>query len=147
MILVRVAQQFGTSILLASMLAVCSAQKPVVKSSLPPRPFKSISQLGAEMQQGGIMSQKDYIRVANLGHKTYLTHRISETDFAWTLSLLKKSSNWLPRARAMTVLSEIQPMSSEQKVKVTLAIAPYINSSDPTEAVYAKSVQRSMQRY
>lgn len=152
MISVKVLQQVVISILFAFIIAGCSTKSPVVKSSVPSPPLKSypektISQLGAEMQQGGIMSQKDYIRIVNLGHKVMRTHNISDEDFAWTLSFLKTSRNQIARARAMIVLSLIQPMSSEQKAKVTLAIAPYIKEEGSLDGDSARTLQRSMQRY
>lgn len=134
---IKVIQQLVISILLAFALIGCSS-----KSSAP----KSINQIGAEMQQAGVMSQTDYVRVRNLQYKISQTHTISDEDFQWTLSLLATTRSSLARARAMTVLSDIHPMSSAQKDKVTSAIAPYINSSDPLDATYARSVQRSIQR-
>jgi len=134
---IRVIQQLVISILLVFALAGCSSKSPAPKS---------INQIGAEMQQAGVMSQTDYVRVRNLQHKTSQTHTISDEDFQWTLSLLATTRSSLARARAMTVLSDIHPMSSAQKDKVTSAIAPYINSSDPLDAAYARSVQRSIQR-
>lgn len=126
-------------------------KSPVVKSDVQPpalksRPEKSISQLGAEMQQAGIMSQKDYIKVHSLQLKTRDTHRISEEDFAWTLSFLKTSGTSMARARAMTALAYIHPMSSAQKARITSAIAPFTNNGDPLDAAYARMVQKSIQR-
>ena len=162
MILGRVIQQFAILTLLAIILAGCSPKSPVVPSSdpsrvqdsgpsrpqgsSPSRPHKSIAQRGAEMQRTGIMSQKDYIRVVNLQHIISHTHRISDEDFAWTLSLLKTSRAPIARARAMAVLSYIHPMSSAQKAQTTSAIAPYLNGGNPLDLAYAISVRKSIQR-
>ncbi len=145
-VLVRVTQQLLISLLLVFAFSGCSNQNPVVKNNVHSYTPKSIAQLGAEMQQAGVMSQKDYIRVVSLQLKTSRTHTISDEDFAWTLSLLATTGSSLARARAMTVLSDIHPLSSAQKAKITAAIAPYVNSRDPLDAASARSVQISIQR-
>ena len=133
--------------LFAFAFAGCSKEGLVTKSPVSKRRANmSVAQLGAEMQGAGIMSQKDYIRIVNLGHNISNTHSISEEDFAWTLSLLKTAGNSIARARAMTVLSYIDPMTSAQKARITSAIAPFINNGDPLDAAEARSVQRSIQR-
>ncbi len=137
---------FAVSVLITCVLAGCSPKSPVVQNSVPTRRHMTQAQIGAEMEQGGVMSQKDYIRIDNVGIKTSDTHQISEEDFAWTLSLLKTANSPLARSRAMMVLSEIRPMSSAQKAQTASAIAPYLNSNDALDMSSAKRVQRAIQK-
>ncbi len=103
------------------------------------------TQSGAEMQKSGIMQQGDYVRVRALGHSVSQTHMISDADLSWTLTLLRGAKNSIARARALTVLSEIRPMSGAQRAKIAPAVAPYLNSSDQLDKVGAQMVERAMQ--
>lgn len=100
---------------------------------------------GAEMQQSGTMSQSDYIRISALGHQVYQTHSISDANLDWTLNFLNSAKNPIARARAMTTLSEIRPMSAAQKAKILPAIAPFLNSADTLDQTGAKRVQKVTQ--
>lgn len=102
------------------------------------------TQAGAQMQKGGIMSQGDYVRVRQLGHQTAQTHTLSDGDLTYTLSLLSGANNSVARARALTVLSEIRPMSPAQKARIAPAIAPYLNSTDPLDKAGAQRIERAM---
>lgn len=137
MIPVQAAKRLTILCLIAFIQIGCSK-----KTSIP----KSDAQLGAEMQKAGIMSQTDYLKVGNLGEQTHQSHVISNADLEWTINLLKTSGNPIARARAMTVLSEIRPMSASQKAEVEPAIAPYINSSDRLDFVSAKRVEKAIKR-
>jgi hypothetical protein len=96
------------------------------------------------MQQSGVMSQNDYMRVRELGHQTSQTHTMSDADLDWTLSLIKKAGNSVARARALTTLSEIRPMSAAQKSKILPAISPYLNSTDRLDQAGAQRVRRAI---
>ena len=91
------------------------------------------------------MTQADYVRVRDLGHRVAQTHAISDRDLAFTLSLLAGAKNAVARARALTVLSEIRPMPPAQKAKIGPAIAPYLNSADPLDKAGAQRVERALQ--
>ncbi len=142
----RAVPPFAVLVLVACVLAGCSPKSPVVQNSGLSRQHMTQAELGAEMQQKGLMSQKDYIRIGDLEIKTSETHQISEEDFAWTLSLLKTANNSLTRARAMATLWYIHPMSSAQKSQATSAIAPYLNSKDALDQSSAKRVQTAIQK-
>ncbi len=146
MILVKVIPPLVVSTLLAFALAGCSPKSPVVQNSVPIRRHMTQAQLGAEMQQAGAMSQKDYIRIDNLEIKTGKTHQMSEEDFVWTLSLLKTANNPLTRARAMTALQYIHPMTPAQEAQTRAAVSPYLNSKDPLDQSSAVAVYRSIER-
>lgn len=100
---------------------------------------------GAAMQKSGTMSQGDYTRIRELGHTVYQTHTISDADLDWTLGLLNGAGNSVARARALTTLSEIRPMSAVQKAKILPAITPYLSSADKLDQVGAQRVQRAAQ--
>lgn len=100
---------------------------------------------GSGTQQTGGLSQAASIKVKGLGHQTHETHNISDADLEWTINLLKTSGDATARARAMTIMSEIRPMSSTQKAKIEPAIAPYLNSSDKLDSLYAKRVEKALQ--
>ena len=130
----------------AFVLAGFSKEGLVTKSPVSERRANmNVAQLGAEVQKGGIMSQKDYIRIVSLQRQISQTHTLSEEYFAWTLSLLATANNSLTRARAMTVLADIDPMSSSQKATVTSAIAPHMNDGVPLDAAGTRNVQKSIQ--
>lgn len=99
---------------------------------------------GPAMPQGGA-AQGDYARIRNLGHSVGRTHTISDADLDWTLGLLHGAGNPIARARPLTILSEIRPMSAGQKAKIAPAVAPYLNSSDPLDKAGAQKVQQAMQ--
>jgi hypothetical protein len=99
---------------------------------------------GAQMQESGIMSQKNFLRIHHLEEQVSRTGAISSADLTWTLTFLKNSSNAIARARAMTTLSEIRPMSPAQKAEIQPAIAPYIDSPNPLDREGAKIVERAM---
>lgn len=92
----------------------------------------------AELQ----MSQADYDKNTKLKQQVYLTHAISASDLDWTLNLLSGAKNSLVRARAMTVLEMVHPMSAAQKAKIAPAIAPYLNSTNTLEQSCAQHVKR-----
>jgi len=102
------------------------------------------TQVGAQMQKSGIMSQADYVRVRQLGHQAAQTHTLSDGDLTYTLSLLGGANNSVARARALTILSEIRPMSPAQKARIAPVIAPYLNSADPLDKAGAQRVERAM---
>lgn len=111
----------------------------------PSQEQTSAATAGAEMQKGGIMSQSDYTRIRELGHSVSQTHTISDGDLNWTLGLLQTGGNSVARARAMTTLSEIRPMSPAQKAEILPAITPYLSSTDKLDQVGAQRVQRAAQ--
>ena len=98
------------------------------------QPQKAATELG--------LSQADYTRAGELGRSAYKTHSLSNTDLDWTLNLLKEAKNPLVRTRAMTILSQVHPMSAEQKLKVSPAIAPYLVSTNYLEKSSAQKVNR-----
>ena len=100
---------------------------------------------GAAMQKSGIMTQNDYTRIRELGQRVYQTHTISDSDLNWTLGLLHGAGNPIARARALTTLSEIRPMSPAQKAKILPAITPYLSSADKLDQVGAQRVQKAAQ--
>lgn len=103
---------------------------------------KEAQSMGAEMQQSGTMSQQDYVKVRGLGHQVTATHAISDADLDWTLAFLKRSGNGIARARALTIISEINPASDFQKAKISPAVTPYLSSPDALTRQYAQRVQR-----
>lgn len=108
-------------------------------------PAKTMSQLGAEMQSAGTMSQSDYIRQDNLAHAVSQTHTITDTDFSWTLAQLDKEKNSIARARAFNILAAIRPMSAAEKTQITAAISPFLSSSDRLDQLGAQRVQKAVQ--
>lgn len=111
----------------------CSHQTPEQKEA---------QSTGAGMQQSGMMSQQDYVKVRELEHQVADSHTISDADLDWDLAFLKRSSNGIARARAMTVLSEVKPLSAAQKAKISPAVTPYLSSPDALTQQYARRVQR-----
>ena len=103
---------------------------------------KDAQRLGAAMQQNGTMSQQDYVRVRALGHQAAASHTLSDSDLDWDLAFLKRSGNGIARARALTVLSEINAPSDAQKAKISPIVTPYLSSPDELTRLYAKRVQR-----
>ena len=103
---------------------------------------KDAQTIGAEMQRSGIMSQQDYVKVRGLGHQVAATHAISEADLDWDLAFLQRAGNGIGRARALTVISEIHPLSAAQKAKISPVVTPYLSSPDELTRLYAQSVQR-----
>ena len=106
---------------------------------------KTIPQLGAEMEQNGVMSQSDYIRQHALAQTVRRTHTITEADLTWTLAQLHNEKNSIARARAFNILAEIRPMSAAQKSRILPAIAPYLAGSDRLDQLGALRVQKSVQ--
>jgi len=88
------------------------------------------------------LSHADYTRAGELGRSAYKTHSLSNTDLDWTLNLLKEAKNPLVRARAMAILSQVHPMSAEQKLEVSPAITPYLVSTNYLEKSSAQKVNR-----
>lgn len=123
--------------LLASLQTGCSKSET---------PKYNAAQASSEMQKSGVMSQETYLRIDDLGHKTHKSHTISNDDLNWTVSTLNTGGNAIVRARAMTVLSEIRPMSSAQKAVIAQAIAPYLNSSNRLDYLSAKRVELTIQQ-
>ncbi len=103
---------------------------------------KDAQSIGAGMEQSGTMSQKDYVQVRSLGHQVAGSHTISDADLDWDLAFLKRSDNGIARARALTVLSEIKPISEAQKAKISPVVTPLLTSTDALTQQYAKRVQR-----
>lgn len=123
----------GLFVLAALVLAGCSHQTPEQKEA---------QTIGAGMQQSGTMSQADYVRVREMGHQVTASHTISDADLDWDLAFLKRSDNGIARARALTVISEINPMSDAQKAKISPVVTPYLTSSDELTRQYAQRVKR-----
>ena len=103
---------------------------------------KEVQSIGVGMQQSGTMSQADYVRVREMEHQVAASHTISDADLDWDLAFLKQSDNGIARARALTVLSEINAPSDAQKVKISPVVTPYLSSSDELTRQYARRVQR-----
>ena len=119
----------------------CSRQSPNLRS----QELRTAAAAGANMQKNGIMSQSDYVRIRELEHSVTQTHTISDADLTWTLNLLRTSGNPIPRARAMTALFEIRPMSPAQKAAILPAITPYLSSADKLDRLGAQRVQKAAQ--
>ncbi len=105
-------------------------------------PQSEAQRIGAGMQRSGTMSQADYVKVRGLGHQVAAGHTISDADLDWDLAFLKRSDNGIARARALTVISEIQPVSDAQKAKITPVVTPLLSSPDALTRTYAQRVQR-----
>ncbi len=102
---------------------------------------KEAQSIGAGMQQSGTMSQADYVRVREMEHQVAASHAISDADLEWDLAFLKRSDNGIARARALTVLSEISPLSDAQRAKISPAVTPYLSSPDALTRQAAQRVQ------
>jgi type IV pilus biogenesis protein CpaD/CtpE len=111
--------------------------KPQKTSAKTPMTEAQSKKASAELQ----MSLADYKKNRRLGHQVYLTHTISDADLDWTLNLLSGAKNFYVRARAMTILEEVHPMSAAQKAKIAPAIAPYLNSTNALEQSCAQKVK------
>lgn len=105
---------------------------------------KEAQRMGADMQQSGVMSQQDYVKVRELGHQAALSHTLSDSDLDWDLAFLKRSGNGIARARAMTVLSEIKPLSAAQKAKIAPVVAPYLRNPEDTYRRVAARIQQAL---
>ena len=103
---------------------------------------KEAQSQGARMQAGGIMSQRDYVKVREMAHQVSASHTLSDGDLDWDLAFLKRSDNGIARARALTVLSEINAPSDAQRAKISPAVTPYLSSPDALTREYAESVKR-----
>jgi len=97
---------------------------------------------GADMQRNGVMSQRDYVKVRTLEHQTAASHTLSDSDLDWDLAFLKRSDNGIARARALTVLSEINAPSDAQKAKISPVVTPYLSSPDALTRASAERVRR-----
>lgn len=84
------------------------------------------------------------VRIRELAHQAYTTHKMSDADLNWTLDLLKKSNNVTARARAMAMISEIHPMTALQKNEIRPVIAPFLNSGNPLDQIGVRRIQKSM---
>ena len=98
---------------------------------------------GESMQKGGIMSQADYVRIRGIADGTSQSHSMSESDLTFSLSLLRKANNSVGRARAMTAMSEINPMSPIQKAEIIPAVAPFLQSPEKLDQLEAQKVMRA----
>ena len=103
---------------------------------------KEAQSQGARMQAGGVMSQQDYVKVREMAHQAAASHTLSDSDLDWDLAFLKRSDNGIARARALTVISEINVPSDAQKAKISPVVIPYLSSPDELTRTYAKRVQR-----
>lgn len=113
--------------------AGCSHQTPEQKEA---------QGMGAEMHRSGTMSQRDYVKVREMGHQVAASHTISDADLDWDLAFLKRSDNGIARARALTVISEISAPSDAQRAKISPVVTPYLSSPDVLTQQYARRVQR-----
>jgi len=105
---------------------------------------KEAQSMGAGMQRSGTMSQADYVKVRELGHQVAAGHTLSDADLDWDLAFLKRSGNGIARARAMTVLAEVKPLSAAQKARIAPAVAPYLNNPEDTYRHVAARVQQAL---
>lgn len=132
----------GLALLLAAGCAHHVAPTAPANGPQETHSVQEINALGADMQQGGIMSQADYVKVRGLGHQVSTSHTISDADLDWDLAFLTRSDNGIARARALTVISEIQPVSDAQKAKISPVVTPLLSSPDKLTQLYAQRVQR-----
>lgn len=88
------------------------------------------------------MSNADYVRNGEVGHSVYLSHAISDADLDWTLGLLAGAKNSLVRARALTILAQVHPLSAAQKAKIAPVVTPYLSSTDELDKAVALKVNR-----
>ena len=97
------------------------------------------------MQQEGIMSQSDYVKIRGLVSQVSQTHAISDADLDWTVAHLNTQNNSIARARFFNTLADIRPMTPAQKAKILPVITPYLSSADRLDQLGAARVQRKMQ--
>ena len=90
------------------------------------------------------MSNADYVKNRAVGQSVHLSHAISDADLDWTLGLLTGAKNSLVRARAMTILAQVHPLSAAQKAKIAPAAAPYLNNPEDTYRHAAARVQQAL---
>lgn len=98
----------------------------------------------AGMQKGEILSATDATRLKDVRQSVSQTHVISDADLDWTLSMLGRPQHSVGHLSAMSILSEIRPMSAAQKAKISPALLPYLNSTDKIEQVSAQRVENAM---
>ena len=132
----------NTVVILAPLVLATLVAAGCSHQAAPQEEQKEAQRLGAAMQRNGMMSQQDYVKVRGLGHQVSASHTISDSDLDWDLAFLKRSDNGLARARALTVLSEISPLSDAQKAKISPIVTPYLSSPDALTRQYAELVQR-----
>ena len=104
---------------------------------------QSVGDAQTQQASAGLqMSNADYVKNGEVGHRVYLSRTISEADLDWTLSLLAGAKNSLVRARALTILAQVHPLSAAQKAKIAPAVTPYLTSADELERSAAQKAGR-----
>lgn len=142
-IMTRAELSLGVAVIaLAAGLVGCTNNSQPITDTIPTAEMQS---RGAKMQQEGIMSQNDYVRIDGLAHQVSQTHAISDADLDWTVAHLSTQNNSIARARSFNTLSYIRPMSAAQQEKIRPVIAPYLTSTDKLDQLGAQRVQKAMQ--
>ena len=108
----------------------------------PQSEAQEAKRIGAGMEQSGTMTQADYVKVRGLEHHVAAGHTISDADLDWDLAFMERQGNGIARARALTVIAEISPVSDAQKAKISPVVTPLLNSPDELTRKYAERVQR-----
>ncbi len=90
------------------------------------------------------ISNADYVKNGQVGRSVNLTHTISDADLDWTLGLFAGAKNSLVRARAMTILAQVHPLTAGQKSKIAPVVAPYLSNPEGTYRHAAARVQQAL---
>lgn len=128
-----------------------------MKSGMTALTLVALAGLGAGCEQAGVgnmqtrraaaqlgITNADYVKNDEVGHSVHLTHAISAADLDWTLGLLAGTKNPLVRARAMTILAQVHPLTAAQKARIAPAVAPFLSSTDSLESSLARRINRSL---
>lgn len=124
----------------ATLLASCSHPNVI-------RPHYRYDKLGADFQNQGIMSQKDYLRLVQLSMDANTSHLISNGDLDWAIALMHSPSTNPPivHAKVIALFEELQPIPADQRVKILAAVRPLLGSQSQLDRVYAQAMMKKLQ--
>jgi hypothetical protein len=98
----------------------------------------------ANSQAAGWMSSQDYTTLHAVQQRVISTGTISDADLDWSLALLRRSADPLPRAKVMGMFRSRLHASPSQKERIRAAIEPLLSSADHLDQQYARSAMRGL---
>lgn len=124
-----------------------------VRSYLQHRAYQDqMRKVAASMQQIGIVSQDEYIRVRTLRSSMLAGQKLSDEDFDWCLVMLNQTkpysvANALKNAMMIDILLSLPKnngVTPERKERLYKAVAPLLRSNQQLDRLSAMNLMRDL---
>lgn len=108
--------------------------------------LQQIHHIGKAWEQGGRLSESDYVRVRSLSTQIMQTGAVTDPELNWLLGLLKEHSDSIIHAKVLAILSELKTVPAAQRERISAVLPPLLQSPNALESRPAQRVRDMLAR-